>query len=441
MSTPAKTPDASWSLRVDLRYVPWFTLIVTNHEFQNCETFRDQIRYITAYFPTIPEHQIALLFHVNTQSVSYQISCLKRGPRSPGRPTVLDDEIATEVMNYIRDRNGKNDPPTVNAILNWLWENKEVDMLPDTLRKWLNAKTEYKTMIAKPMEEARMGVTIDAIREYFIALEDRVTLKPAALVINLDESGFDQYSDAHHSAVVVPKTYTSAFYPVPRNEKHSTFLAAVAANGQALKPLVITQRKTIDQELWMAGYNPDNVAIVHSENGYITASIFLQYLEKILIPYVNTVRQNLRYMGKAVVIMDGCSCHCIPEANAILAAADIEPVILPPHTSDQTQPCDLGLFGNMKNAQSRIHVAANKSTQTKQIIRMVSAYHAVCYPAAVLAAFRRSGISTLIHMGVPFTLVTRWTAGAIRNAPEEWQQAIVDLDRIVHTRIPIGSGP
>ena len=437
---PARAPIGNWEQVVDVCYHSIFNDFLSSEEFRACTAFRDQIWYIYAHSDGIPQHQVALFFNVNTQSVRNQLAYLTLTPKATGRPSVINDEVSALILEFIQARNNDNNPPTVNDVLNLMYETFHLDVLPDTLRKWINRETNYRTASAQPIEEARLQVTTEAIVAYFEELSAAVDGMPPDLVINLDESGFQKFADARHNVVIVPKGTDSAHYPVGRNEARSTFLAAVSASGNRLKPLVIIQRKTIEAELFMAGYTDDQVAIVHSENGYISAQIFNQYLAYIVIPYIQATKEARSYEGDAVLIMDGCSCHCTAESAALLDEAGVKVILLPSHSSDQTQPCDLGLFGNMKSAQSRVHAPKTASVQSQQIMRMVSAYHMTCHPLAVTSAFRRAGISLVMKHGRTECLVTRWTAGSVRNQPDGWNVASTNLVDMGRERITLGDG-
>ena len=94
---------------------------------------------------------------------------------------------------------------------------------------------------------------------------------------------------------------------------------------------------------------------------------------------------------------------------------------LPPHTSDQLQPCDLGIFANQKRWQNRVTVAAHWSRQTKQVIKMVDSFRLATTPKNVVAAFRKGGIVTVVDQ-TNLTLmarVDRRAATAVRETFED----------------------
>ena len=135
-----------------------------------------------------------------------------------------------------------------------------------------------------------MSVSIDDIGDYFNKLQAAIAGIPAGLIYNLDESWFQRFSDAKNETVVVPKDSTGRFYPVSRSQKRTTFLAAVSADGQKLKPLLIIARKTLDAELMLAGYTPSQAAFETTESGYINTLIFEKYVELILIRNIEEKR-------------------------------------------------------------------------------------------------------------------------------------------------------
>jgi hypothetical protein len=66
--------------------------------------------------------------------------------------------------------------------------------------------------------------------------------------------------------------------------------------------------------------------------------------------------------------------------------------VLPPQSSDKTQALDLGLFGITKQALTKVRPDSEKSAQTNQLIRMLSAWDVAATPRNIVGSFRRSGI-------------------------------------------------
>ena len=435
---PARVPVPNWTQIVPNNTQLALEQALSDPEFQQLETFRSQCVYLAA-LPGVTPYYIGKFLGVDPKGVRTQLSKAAIPRKPPGRPPVLDPDQVTAVTDFIRQRCASHDPASVCDVLNFIWERFEISVIPDTLRRWLNTRTDFKTARSRPMEDRRLQASIAEIGAYFDRLAEAIRGVPSALIFNLDESGFQRFVDLKHSTIVVPRDQATAFHAVSRQEKRATFLLTVAADGSALKPLLIVPRVTIEAELVIAGYGPQHCIITHNPSGYITRDLFERYVRDVLIPAVHERRRALRYNGPAVLTMDRCSCHCGDSLMSLCEQNGIRLLYLPAHSSDQTQACDLGLFGNLKAAQSRIHVPNGMSVQSKQVIRIISAFQATCHPLAVTSAFRRAGISNVFRDGCLYAEVTPATCSAVRDPPAEWSQRNLP-NRFDKSRVSIGEG-
>lgn len=412
---PPRAPGFGWENRVSPVHLAFFQELSSCPAFTEATSFREQCKLIFERCRGVPHNQIAKFFDVDGNSVREQYKKLSQTPKPSGRPPILNEEQAASVLAFLRERANSPNPATVSDCLNFVKENFRIDMLPDTCRKWINRSTAFCTVEAEPMDQKRLEVSHDQIVSYFDNLREALTGVPAALVFNLDESGFQQFVDARDKVVIVEKGSQQHHFAVNRSERRATFLATVSADGQHVKPLIILPRATVEAELILAGYTEDQVVFAHSEKGFITTDIFTRYLTDVLVPVINYRRWELQYTGHAVLIMDSCTCHWSDTIRDIFDANKVRVVPLPPHSSDQLQPLDVGLFGNMKAAQSRVHVPTEMSLQSRQVIRILSGFHATFHPMAVTSAFRRAGISLQISSGRLFCCVSPSTCTALRN--------------------------
>ena len=116
---------------------------------------------------------------------------------------------------------------------------------------------DYKSIIGIPIEKERAQVTQESINKHFEDLSRNITGIPARFIFNADESGFQDFVDSSEVHVIVPSSYHEETINVPtdRSQKRATMLATIAADGSFLKPLVIMQRKTYENDIMEAGYN------------------------------------------------------------------------------------------------------------------------------------------------------------------------------------------
>jgi hypothetical protein len=101
--------------------------------------------------------------------------------------------------------------------------------------------------------------------------------------------------------------------------------------------MVIIQRKTYETDLF-------------EERGFIDRALLQLWAMKLLFLEVERRRAYFSYAVGAVVIIDGCTCHDSDWFLDDALARSVGLHWLPSHSSDETQPLDLGLFRLTKQA-------------------------------------------------------------------------------------------
>ena len=119
--------------------------------------------------------------------------------------------------------------------------------------------------------------------------------------------------------------------------------------------------------------------------------------------------------------IDGFGCHQTDEFLELASEANIICKFIPPHTSDQLQPLDLGVFGNQKRWQGNITVEADLNRQTKQVIKIYDSYRMATTPKNVIGAFRKAGLVVWFDTTTMMLMlrVDRQFATAIRDNENE----------------------
>jgi hypothetical protein len=87
----------------------------------------------------------------------------------------------------------------------------------------------------------------------------------------------------------------------------------------------------IPDSSWSNGLRPDEDALIrHLSPPYINESTFFEYNTDVLIPYVNSVLQNLDlYREHAVVLMDSASRYVSEPVFRVLAKIPIMAIVFP----------------------------------------------------------------------------------------------------------------
>ena len=120
---------------------------------------------------------------------------------------------------------------------------------------------------------------------------------------------------------------------------------------------------------------------------------FFEWIIKTLIPYVNGQRLKYNNLNQhAVLILDNCAVHLGDNIEDTLVSNGIFAVPLPPYSSHKTQMLDVGIFGNVKVNQQRIHHSNDLSKQSQQIIKLLGSWQATTHPMAVVKSFNECGV-------------------------------------------------
>ena len=85
---------------------------------------------------------------------------------------------------------------------------------------------------------------------------------------------------------------------------------------------------------------PKDWHISHSPKHWSTEETMVQYVENIIVPYVENVRNTLGDDKPALVIIDNFKAQITNGMNRLLESHDIHVVLLPPNTTDVLQPMD-----------------------------------------------------------------------------------------------------
>ncbi|KAJ4457110.1 hypothetical protein PAPYR_7505 [Paratrimastix pyriformis] len=134
--------------------------------------------------------------------------------------------------------------------------------------------------------------------------------------------------------------------PDPKHPgEHITLAMAITASGKKLKPFLIFPRATMPDL-------PDSAAkyaVGGSDNGWITAVLFLEWLELVFGPYIAKCRQKLgNPTARALLVMDNHATHQSDDIRAWCEKHLVDTLYLLPHATHLMQPLDVAVFGPFK---------------------------------------------------------------------------------------------
>lgn len=329
-----------------------------------------------------------------------------RGPGIDGRPLTLNEEELQTLKEYL-DCLMFNPAfpiyPTFPEIADLICEKFHKYVSLDTLRHIVYNKYSkyYKTCIGKPMDANRIEANLNEIETNLYELSQKVYGVPASFVFNLDEMGQADYADSQETTVLVPISYTqpTAMYPIDRTSKRATCLACISPNGIGCIPQYCITRATIESDLYK--YVPhESLQVVHTDTGFVNTASFLHWMNTCFLPNLRSLRQKYNYFGRAVLIMDGYKSHDNAISQINLVRENLVIHYLTAHTSDQSQPLDLGIFGCMKRYESSFKNIPGLSTSANQIIKIHKSFYEAANPINCRSAFREMGIVTFLNFNL-----------------------------------------
>jgi hypothetical protein len=287
------------------------------------------------------------IFRLKSRTIFQHVTEARWTRLPQGRPGTLSPGEMATLRGFLMDQFRQRTPASYADINDFLLIETGKSIPIDTVRHLVRDLPGFKIVIGMPTEEERALFDPQEVGAYFERLECVLVDFPADMVVNLDETGHCEWVDAAPEPVVIPADFPDLKIRVPikRQSKQSTLLGAITADGGHLKPLVIIHRDTIETELCECGFTPDRVCYRSQENAFITSALFAEWAEEVLSPYFDDTRLKLRYDGPGLVLMDGCTCHSEDGFLDECTWRGIEILLLSPHTRDQVQRLDLGIFG------------------------------------------------------------------------------------------------
>jgi hypothetical protein len=278
---PPKRIDLDWIGELpEEKRIPLLA-ILTHTDFAACAVFRSQLEYLVLELQNYPSnlisrHELARIFRCNVGSITYQLSRLNGRVRPIGRPRLLTLEAYNLIERLVADADARREPISRVYLIEQIQFFFNISVSRDTMGHIVKQMPTVKLVEGIPMDRSRLMGDPQAIDDFDANIRTLIIDVPRAFVFNMDESGFADYPDARRETVVVPADYQGHEIPIPfdRSTKRATLVAAIAANGAALKPLIVVPRKTIETELILWGYDAQNVVFYYQEHGFITIKLF-----------------------------------------------------------------------------------------------------------------------------------------------------------------------
>jgi hypothetical protein len=206
--------------------------------------------------------------------------------------------------------------------------------------------------------------------------------------------------------------------------------------------MIVTKRKTIEVSLLANNLGPDKLFLGYSDTGFITGQLFDEWCEFVLKVRVLEMRKEYCYDGVGVILVDGCTVHSTSKFKDICVDLNLCVFYLPPHSSNQTQPLDLGLFHVHKSRIRNTKLDVDDSLLVERISAIYHSWQSAATSVNITSAWEASGAVFTVG-GPSFTFIRfgKEYASKVSSNDEECKElkrmVIASLQRVHKTRLPV----
>jgi hypothetical protein len=282
--------------------------------------------------------------------------------------------------------------------------------------------------MCQAQEPARTAVQSEHVAEYFstvfAALSRCVTPRQ---ILNMDESGVTArpFKGRKRKVVFLKHCPISPKFLDIRDVSHVSVVGTISLGLTSLPPLFLTTSNVAFKSHELLRLR-DEFFFFRTEKGYMTTEAMKFYVNSILAPYVQSLRDQFSDQTLNVyLVADNHGTHTNREILALFEHAGVIPIWLPPHSSHFLQPLDLSVFGSFKSHYANLRTPNVKPQLEGKILRVLHAWHQATYVGGVDAGWRRGAIDVKPRSrgpGVGVLNIRRMNEILEQNCPdgEEW---------------------
>ena len=164
---------------------------------------------------------------------------------------------------------------------------------------------------------------------------------PVELIIDFDQTALNYVLSASWT---MEKEGTSRVEVVAKDDKQQiTAVFSGSMSGDFSPPQLIYEGKT---EQCLLQYKfPSSWHTTHTDNHWSNEITMTQYVEMIIVPYINNKRKELKlsHHQPALLIFDNFKAQITSSLLKLLDSHNVDVVLLPANCTDRLQPLDLSI--------------------------------------------------------------------------------------------------
>ena len=379
--------------------------------FIKCSSRNDQLIFARSFLKEVcyisaNNKLLAILFNISDGNVRKILCKARKKQNQNGRPFILTDDQENLVVAELQSKRTTMDFMTIPQMIRYVEETFQKCITRGWVYRFLYRHRDalIKTEIS-PQEELRLKVPRTYLIEFMNLVEKIITIVPADLVYNIDETGLSDWENRKPKTVIIPKDLENEdlHYPVNRGIRHITLVVTISGGGDAYFPLIVTSDSSLEH-IFDHGVRRDVDLSIHvGDSSYITKDVFKDHIINKFIPQVENDRISCGSESLlAVLFFDNCSSHLDDELLRILAANNIIVITYPPHCSHIFQVLDLLLFGVLKIHKKHIPKDETISPKIDHLLRIFKAYEMSTCSCTVRSSFEKAGFKYFQKNGKNF---------------------------------------
>lgn len=261
---------------------------------------------------------------------------------------------------------------------------------------WWDKFLKRNPMLSLRSGDSTAGIRMDAMnvenmKEYFDLLREvydeyEFNSHPEC-IYNMDETGVPL--QPRPPKVIAKRGQKKIRYRTSGQKAQITVIGCGSATGQIIPPFIIYAAKQLNP-LWIRNEVGGSRYAV-SDKGWVDQELFYLWLKEHFL-------ENAVSRRPLLLLLDGHSSHFEPQSIQFAKENEIVIFCLPPHTTHECQPLDVGLFGPLKRHwQQECHKFYQKHPSlviSKLNFNLVfrQAWLNAVSPANICGGFKKAGV-------------------------------------------------
>ncbi len=264
-------------------------------------------------------------------------------------------------------------------------------------RRFLERQSDLSLRQGDSTAHVRMdAINRETLDQYFSLLHDTLKThhllnKPSQLY-NVDESGMPFNPRPPKVVSARGRKTKKVRYRTSGKKGQVTIVGCANAAGQTIPPMVIFDAARLNP-VWTRGEVPGTKYGL-SSNGWINTELFEGWLIEHFI-------ENAVSARPLFLLLDGHSTHYQPQVIRFARDHNVIMLCLPPHTTHESQPLDVGVFAPLKSRWTQVCHDFYQANPGRTITKFnfsslfAQAWCRAVSPSNVIAGFRRAGVYPL----------------------------------------------